>query len=291
MAIRKILCPVDFSDGSRHALEAASKLAADRDAELVVLHVVNIPAIAYSTELVASGLAEGQLLDAAAAPLAEATSDARAAGAARVSSRLDSGPAAEVILDILGDHRFDLCVLGTTGRTGLAHVLLGSIAEKVVRRAPCPTLTIRPDAAFALPRHVMCPVDFSPSSSHAAEAATQLVRPGGAITLLHVLELPTRYSGGLTDEAIARSIAPHAAGYLDDWAARLRARCSDIRIHSRIGSPGAQILAALDHDDTVDLVCMGSRGRTGVRHLLFGSVAEKVVRHARCPVFVARERA
>lgn len=290
MALRKILCPIDFSEGAHHALLAAAKLAADRGAELVILHVIDIPAIAYTSELVAAGLSQEHLFDAAGPPLATAVADARAAGVQRVASRLESGPAAEVILDVLADRSFDLCVIGTSGRTGLAHVLLGSIAEKVVRRAACPTLTIRGDATFALPTHVLCPVDFSACARHAAELAAQLVQPGGAITLLHVLEMPTRYGGAIPDEETARALAPHSAGYLDDWAAKLRQRCPDIRIHSRVGSPGAQILGALERDHTVDLVCMGSHGRTGLRHLLLGSVAEKVVRHARCPVLVAHER-
>ncbi|MEP6858972.1 MAG: universal stress protein [Deltaproteobacteria bacterium] len=290
MAIRKILCPIDFSEGSLHALRAATTLAAARDAELVILHVVAVPAVAYTSELVISGLAHEELLAAARPPLATAASDARAAGASRVTSRLETGPAAEVILEALADPSFDLCVIGTTGRTGLARILLGSIAEKIVRRAPCTTLSVPLGGTFALPAHVLCPVDFSPSSAHASELATDLVRPGGAITLLHVLELPAHYGGELPDEAAVHALAPHAACHLDDWAARLRPRCQDLRIHARVGNPGGQILGALDHDHSVDLLCIGSHGHTGVRRLLLGSLAEKIVRHARCPVLVARAR-
>ncbi|HET9993679.1 MAG TPA: universal stress protein, partial [Kofleriaceae bacterium] len=269
---------------------AAATLAAAFEAELVILHVVSVPALAYTSELVVAALPPEELLEAARKPLAAAAVEAQADGAPRVTTRLETGPVADVIADALADPSFDLCVLGATGRTGLARVLLGSIAEKVVRHAACSTLTVRPDAQFALPRHVLCPVDFSPSSAHAAEIAANLVRAGGAITLLHVLELPVRYNGELPDEDTARSFAPHAASHLDEWAALLRPRCTDIRIHSRVGNPGAQILGAIDRDHTVDLVCIGSHGRTGLRRMLLGSIAEKVVRHARCSVLVARAR-
>lgn len=271
-------------------MRAAATLAAAFDSDLVIFHVVAVPELAHASELVVRVVPREQHLEEARGLLAAAASDARADGAPRVTSRLETGPVADAIVDALADPTFDLCVIGTTGHTGLARILLGSVTEKVVRRAACSTLVVRPDRAFALPRHVLCPVDFSPSAAHAAEIAASLVGIGGAVTLLHVLELPVRYSGPLFDEEVARSVAPHAAGHLDDWAARLRPRCANIQIQSRVGYPGSQILGAIDHDHTVDLVCIGSHGRTGLGRILLGSVAEKIVRHARCSVLVARAR-
>jgi nucleotide-binding universal stress UspA family protein len=82
-----------------------------------------------------------------------------------------------------------------------------------------------------------------------------------------------------------------SAELLDQWASQLRGKISvPVTTTARIGWPGAEILAALDRDSTVDLVVMGSHGRTGIKRVLLGSVAEKIVRHARCPVLVARRR-
>jgi nucleotide-binding universal stress UspA family protein len=117
------------------------------------------------------------------------------------------------------------------------------------------------------------------------------VQPRGAITLLHVIELPLRYAGEVPDPDLARSLDARAVHALDDAVARLQPRIdATIAARSHIGYPGAQTLAIVDNDPSIDLVVMGSHGRTGIKRALLGSVAEKVVRHARCPVLVARKR-
>jgi len=267
------------------------RIANEHGAELVLVHSWYIPPATFAGDYVYAGDIVQAMSDDAQRALDNAVAEARKLGARRVTSKMLNGQPWQQIIDAAKrEPGLGLIVIGTHGRTGLSRVLMGSVAELVVRHAPCPVLTIRPGNEPTPYTHVLCPVDFSACARHAAELAAQLVQPGGAVTLLHVLELPTRYGGAIPDGDTARALAPHAAGYLDDWAAKLRQRCPDIRIHSRVGSPGAQILAALEHDPTVDLVCMGSHGRTGLRHILLGSVAEKVVRHARCPVLVAHER-
>ena len=158
----------------------------------------------------------------------------------------------------------------------------------VVRHAPCPVLTVRPANEPAPYKHVLCPVDLSASAHDAMNLAAELVQPGGAgITLLHVLELPVSYSGKLPTPDLHRDLDARSAAVLDRWVAELQAKVSvPVTQLTRIGRPGAQVLALLDDDRTFDLVVMGSRGHTGVARMLLGSVAEKVVRHARCPVLV-----
>jgi len=140
--------------------------------------------------------------------------------------------------------------------------------------------------------HVLCPIDFSETSRGAVEFAAELAAPGGAgITLLHVVELPVSYAGEPPLAGFVGDLDKHAAQLLEQWAAELRAKVTvPVATRSRIGSPGGQTLAVLDDDPTFDLVVMGSHGRTGLRRVLLGSVAEKVVRHAGCPVLVARPR-
>jgi nucleotide-binding universal stress UspA family protein len=159
-----------------------------------------------------------------------------------------------------------------------------------VRHAPCSVLAVRPDTEPKPFTHVLVPTDFSDSSTSALDLAADLVRPGGAgITLLHVIEVPAGYNGEITVADFARELDRHAAEALDQAVARIQDRVKvPVVAKSRVGYPGAQILAALEHDPTVDLVVMGSHGRTGIKRALLGSVAEKVVRHAQCPVLVAR---
>jgi nucleotide-binding universal stress UspA family protein len=92
-------------------------------------------------------------------------------------------------------------------------------------------------------------------------------------------------------DELARDVDRRVTAALETEAARLaRELPARVTTRARVGSAGAQTLAALDEDATVDLVVTGSHGRTGLRRVLLGSVAEKIVRHAKCPVLVARKR-
>jgi nucleotide-binding universal stress UspA family protein len=289
MAFHKILCPVDFSPGSQCAMRAAVRLANEHDGELVLVHSWFVPTL-YAGEILLSGEVVQQISDDAERALAGALAEAVALGARRVTSKLVSGVPWQQIVDTALSDSFDLIVIGTHGRTGIARVLLGSIAELVVRHAPCPVLAIRPGPEPEAFRHVLCPVDFSESSRDATRLAASLVQPGGAgITLLHVIELPVSYAGELRSFELSSDLDERSAARLDEWVKELAAKVAvPVTRQSRIGGAGAQTLAAVDADSTIDLVVMGSHGRTGASRLLLGSVAEKVVRHARCPVLVAR---
>jgi nucleotide-binding universal stress UspA family protein len=290
MSFHKILCPIDFSPGSQQAMRVAVRLATERSAELVLVHSWNLPPTAFAGEYTFPADVIQQLSDDARRGLDAAARDAGALGAKRVTSRLLSGlPWSTIVGAAAG---CDLIVIGTHGRTGLARILLGSVAEQVIRHAPCSVLVVRPDTEPRPFAHVLCPVDFSESSQYAMQLAGELAHPGGAgVTLLHVLELPVAYSGEPPMPELYRDLDKHSADLLDEWAARLTAKSAiPVTKRSRIGYPGAHTLAVLDDDRTFDLVVMGSHGRTGIARALLGSVAEKVARNARCPVLIARER-
>lgn len=293
MTFQKILCPVDFSLGSQQAMRLAVRLANESGAELVLAHVWYVPPLVYAEDPPFPGDTMQAMIDDQRQDLATAAAEASRLGARSVTTRFLMGvPWAELVELLQGDAAFGLVVMGTQGRTGLDRVLLGSVAERVVRHAPCPVLTVPARGQVSAFRHVLCPVDFSESSRRAVALAAELVAGGGAgITLLHSIEVPVNYSGEPRVEGFAEVVDKRAARLLEDWARDLRTRVSvPVTTRSRIGSPGAQILAVLDDGRTFDLVVMGSHGRTGLRRVLLGSVAEKVVRHAGCPVVVARTR-
>jgi len=291
MPIKKILCAVDFSPGARQAMSTAVRLANVYEAELVLVHAWYLPAAlageyTYPADIVTEMTNEAHRgLDAA---IAEATN----LGATRVTAMLTQGMPWQQIVDAAkADPGFDLIVTGSRGRTGISRVLLGSVAELVVRHAPCPVLTVHPQNEPKPFAHALCPVDFSPSSRAAAELAIELAQPGGAgVTLLHVIDAAFA-SGELRSREIYRDVDRKAADLLHAWARELSAKAS-VRVtqQTRIGSPGSELLAALDADRTFDLVVMGSHGRVGLPRLALGSVAEKTVRHAGCPVLVVRNR-
>jgi nucleotide-binding universal stress UspA family protein len=137
LPIRTILHPTDFSDRSGHALQLASALARDYQARLVLLHVIPRPVIGYGEGVIppepefVREEAQEQL-DRLAVP----------GGGVVAERRLGEGDPAAVILHFAREAHADLVVMGTHGRTGLGRLLMGSVAEQVVRRAPCPVLTV-----------------------------------------------------------------------------------------------------------------------------------------------------
>jgi len=142
---KKILCPVDFSDASRAAMQVASELARRFEGEVTVFHAYPLPGytLPEGTVLPATGMLQ-ELAEQTDALLERWKAEALADGAPRVTTDKAVGEPAAEIVAAAEDGKFDVIVVGTHGRTGLAHVLLGSVAERVVRRAPMPVITVRP---------------------------------------------------------------------------------------------------------------------------------------------------
>jgi universal stress protein A len=140
----KILVPTDFSRHSAEAVAAAADLSRRYEASVT---------LAYVFEPVTYALPEGHVMQSPPQieemhavfeeRLVQAQAEATAAGALRVTAKLLTGPVAGEITDFAETESFDLIVMGTHGRTGLRHLVLGSVAEKVVRTAPCAVLTVR----------------------------------------------------------------------------------------------------------------------------------------------------
>lgn len=288
MRIQNILCAVDFSPHAERALRVAVRLARENNASLVVAHAYYIAATAYAIEAPFPPTVAQQIEADARLGLDDALRTARECGLEQVSGKLLAGVPWATIVDELASAPYDLCVIGTHGRTGLARFLLGSVAERIVRHAPCSVLTVRSDRDAPY-HHLFVATDFSAGARAAVDAAPTFVAPTGTITVFHDIDVLSPYAGDLPDPARVRDIDARASAALDDAAHRLRAHADvPILTRFRLGVPAAQIIGAVDEDPTVDLVVTGSQGRTGIKRAILGSVAEKVVRHARCDVLVAR---
>jgi nucleotide-binding universal stress UspA family protein len=145
MTTHKILCALDFSSGSRPALQMAIRLAHERHAELVVMHVWYVPQTGLGDLPFPRGIAE-RIAGEAMQSLDAAVAEARAAGLTAATCQLVQGVPGWMIVDAVNrDRAIDLVVVGTHGRTGLARALIGSVAEYVVRHAPCAVLVARQD--------------------------------------------------------------------------------------------------------------------------------------------------
>ena len=145
--IRRILVPVDFSECSRAALECAILLAERLGGSVDVLHVWDIPHYVGPEFLIREPGETGHPLQKTALAQAETQMDEFLSGFQRERERFrvrfDSGKPYETIIKVADDEHFDAIVMGTHGRSGLQHLVLGSVAEKVVRTASCPVTTIR----------------------------------------------------------------------------------------------------------------------------------------------------
>lgn len=140
----KILVPVDFTPHSDEALRVASDLAQRYGATMTLVYVYEpidyaLPEgyVLYSPDQLAL------LTDTFEKRLAEARDEAQGLGARSVDTRLLQGPPAPEIVDFATQHGYDLIVLGTHGRTGLRHVVMGSVAERVLRTARCPVMAVK----------------------------------------------------------------------------------------------------------------------------------------------------
>jgi nucleotide-binding universal stress UspA family protein len=285
MALTRIVCAIDFSPGADDALKVATALARQR-AELLILYAESgaddlVRVCPPGAPVAPAGSDAGAQLDAA-------VRGAIAAGAERTSRTLVRAAAATAIVETAEERRADLVVLGTRGRSGLSQLLLGSVATKVVRHAPCSVLVVPHGTPTTFTR-ALCPTDFSDASRCAMELAAALVERRGEITLLHVLGGPGADGRTAIGTGLEHGLGARAAAALELAAMRLRARTTAaVSARTRGGFPGTEILATLDENPGLELVVMGSRGSTGVERLVLGSVAEKVVRNARRAVLVAR---
>ena len=293
--ITRILVPTDFSPTADAALTYAKRVAGQFDASLHLVHAFEDPfttaafaAEAYTTLPLA--LRE-QLLGEAAGRLDERlTADERARF--KGSTEIVSGTPTSTIVECARSRGADLIVMGTHGRGGMAHVLLGSVAERVVRTAPCSVLTLRDNPNRAI-RHVLVPTDFSATADAALDHAFALAaRFGADVQLLHVLDDPFIAEGMAAETYIAEAPTLRTV-MLRDAQERLRHRSVPpppevtVRTEVLFGHNAKTIAeyAAMRH---IDLIVMGTHGRTGMAHLLLGSVAERLVRTAPCPVFTVR---
>jgi len=295
--IKRILCAVDMSDESRHAIEHAIVIARWYRARITALHVCN-PLVIPATDVTLVGgvppvLTDEEIKDASNEVMACFASASGGHDGVPLEVLVESGPPARQILARAKSLAPDLIVIGTHGHGGFQHLVLGSVAEKVLRQAACPVLTVPPRtrATSTLPfKRMLCPVDFSDSSRSALDFALSLAREGDAeLTILHVLEwpdaLPPNWPVPAREfrDAAERDVRATLALLVPDAD---RQRCHPTL---RLGDGKAyREILGVATDGRTDLIVMGVHGRNPLDLLLFGSTTNQVVRRATCPVLTLR---
>jgi len=214
----------------------------------------------------------------------------------RAEHHIVSGKPAPELIRLAHELGCCLIVLATHGRTGVDHVVFGSVAEKVVRLSSVPVLAIKhpqhefirkTDLGFEL-QHVLFPTDFSDYAHRVLPFATSLCKEFSAeLVLLHTNEIPVMLPEFMPDAATAVGAEMEESAL--EALEGLRGQLGEIsaRVQVRSGVPYREI-CRMANEEHIDLIVMPTHGWTGVSHALFGSVAEKVVRRARCPVLTVR---
>lgn len=279
---KRVLCPLDFSEPSRYALDYAVTFARAFNAELILIHVIPDMTQAYSAVVPGLPVFERQRHDDLVMEFNEFTRYLDGS----FKKVIRTGTPYLEILQYARRDNIDLIILGARGRSKFERLFLGSTGENVARYADIPVLTVhaRPHSPSII-RKILVPIDFSPASYSVLPIVAALARTFKArIDLLHIVEMSHHVSSQRQAEEykyfeMVRSTLA-SQWELPEGFAEIETR-KFIRHH--VGPAGYGILAfAQDWD--VDLIAMAARGGSGFPGILLGSVAEKIIRIASLPV-------
>ena len=292
LEIKLILCPIDFSEYSVRAYHYGLSLAEHHRAKLVAQHIVELwqhPSLGFAASVELYEKTVQYLVESAEGQLQEFVKK-HTHSEIQLELVVDQGTAPDLILSFAQAHKADVIVMGTHGRRGYDHLMLGSVTERVMRRAPCPTLAIckPPHESTAVGegrRHVhhlnrilFC-TDFSENSEGALQYAISLTGEFNAeLTLLHVLE-------EVPSPAMREAATAAATEQLHKLIPPQERKTLKIQTAVRIGKPYQQIIQ-LAREAQNDLVIMAVRGRDSLDLAEFGSTTYRVMQLGLCPVLV-----
>ena len=292
MKINKILVPVDFSECSNKAVDFALHLGDKFNAHITLLHIVSLfhedvneESRLHDFERVIQNREQwinGKLKE------HENTADQHRV---KVDSVLLRGfTTADKILEYIQENNFDLVVIGSHGRTGIKHLLQGSVSEKVVRLSNIPVLTIHHSAKNYDPKIILVPIDFSKFSKIAMERAQFFAQLYNAkIIFLHIIEQvihPAFYAANIESVfQIDPSLKKRTLNKLKEFVDLPEIKSEYLVLEGK----AYKEIVETANKKKVDLIVMGTQGLTGLDYFLMGSTAERVVRLAECSVLtVAR---
>lgn len=292
-ALQRIVHPTDFSSSADTALGYALGLAARAGAGLDVVHVVSGPSeYAPTADLPEQGREDMTIRMREGVASHQGAFDRPTLDALRVEYDLVEGRhTAPALLEHSTRREADLIVMGTHGRRGLRHLLLGSVADEVLRAAPCPVLVVRAGKPDPI-RRIVVPLDFSSYSSRTLVHARHLAALYDAtLTLLFVAEehlVPFFSDTGIptfTLMKVDEEIVEQAEDGLRQLGAEADGPDVPTAYSVRRGDPVSEIIQVVD-DQQADLLVMATRGLRGAERGLLGSVTERIVRQAACPVWI-----
>jgi nucleotide-binding universal stress UspA family protein len=301
ITLKQVLVATDFEAASEAALVYGRALARRFGASLHLLHV------AENTFLRPSPADPAVVAAARLRALDQRLTDADRADLRARAVVETADETADAIAEYARTKQIDVIVMGTHGRSPVSQILVGSVAERVVRIAPCPVLTVRrperdfvhPDlpeseTAMILLKHILVATDFSEPSEAALAYGQELARTFGArLTVLHITDnVAARAYGAdgyvVADPDLQEQVDASARAQVDGLLSAEDREVLQAQGIVRSSSGPAAAIVDWARESGADLIVVGTHGRGTVAHFLMGSVAERIVRTAPCPVLTVR---
>jgi nucleotide-binding universal stress UspA family protein len=279
---KKILVAFDGSQSSENALLQSFKLASDEKSWITVATVV--PEYSGDLSLIGVGNVQKTLLRQGEELLAKAASIAQREGAL-IKTVLEEGDVYERLVDLAEAENFSVIVVGRRGKSSLERALVGSVAARVIGHSQRDVLVVPAGTKIGW-KNILLATDGSKYSAFATEKAIDFARSyGGRLTAVSVVDVPDE----LFAEApfLVDDLVDKAKGYVE--MVKKKADDSGVPTQTLVREGESyQSIIKIATEGNADMIVMGSHGRTGLKRLLMGSVTEKVIGHAPCPVLVVK---
>lgn len=275
--MKKILIPTDFSDLAQFALDLALEIAKKEESEIILLNVVEYPTTPTFNVMGMNSVNNIdniyiiEILDRIKDQLEKTTKEIKASGI-KISTEVKLGNAFRSIADEISTKEVDLVIMGTRGSGGVEGALIGSNTEKVVRMSACPVLSLKNKVNLQSLREIVFPSDLSLDQGKLVEKVKAFQRMLNA--RLHVVKIntPVHFE---TDREIRKN--------LKEFAEKFKLENFTLNVYNHTQEEEGIVYFA--DDINADIIALGTHGRTGLLHLLSGSIAEDVVNHAKRPVW------
>jgi nucleotide-binding universal stress UspA family protein len=279
---KKILVAFDGSPSGENALLESFKLAADEKSWITVASVV--PAYRGDLDLVGVGNVQKTLLRQGEELLVKASSLAQREGAL-IKTVLEEGDVYERLVDLAEAENCGVIVVGRRGKSSLERAVVGSVAARVIGHSQRDVLVVPWQTKIGW-KNILLATDGSKYSAFATEKAIDFAKSyGGTLTAISVVDVPAELfaeAPALVDDLVEKAKV---------YVGKVREKAEDagvpVQTFVREGESDKAILSRA-MESSIDMIVMGSHGRTGLKRLLMGSVTEKVIGNARCPVLVVK---
>jgi nucleotide-binding universal stress UspA family protein len=279
---KKILVAVDNSESGRNALHQAFKLANEEKCWITVTSVV--PPYEGEIELIGVKDIRAALRKPCEEALAEIEKIAKTERML-VKTVCEEGEVHERIVDLADAENCDVIVMGRRGLHNIERALIGSVTARVIGHTQRDVLVV-PNGTVVGWKKIVLATDGSKHSAKAMERAISFAKSyGGELRVISVVDVPTEFYAE-APQAV-ENLVRKAQGYVAD--VKKQAEAAGVKSESFVGEAEAhEAITHLAKEQNADMIIIGSYGRTGLRRLLMGSVAEKVIGYAPCPVLVVK---